>query len=616
MTIKEVNLQLNAKAIQRLPKRQQNYYILLEVKRIVQHIEVTEGDYYDLRETTALKQGETTYAYIPDILSSETIRFVQSFSTNVFNFQIFILPSNMILKLLVQVSYFSHVFSMGAVNFMWSLLESIRKLTALAIISIRLPTLTTIINRSLLQFSQIDILPSDSIEEYFLTFDDASDTSLGSSFEGAGFGSMNALRNLGSSFIYIILTFYYYSFILTLSIFVTAGLRTIIKESKSELFWTVPLRMIIQQYFIYTLSALINLSQLRYNTSADQLASVTSIFLMIIVIGAPPLFAYIIFMKESIENFQERFGTLTETVTEAGRYSVPIDLVHALLTILIQIYLRDAPAIQINSTYLLSLLKQAYIVSVRPYQRPLDNINAIINELLSSCYLLLFMFFTEANENTDILHYCDILLISIACLFAMINLSVYCVSALGPLIRRLIRCASRRLFKHTDLHKAIKKKLGLKYKTSHSPSVKLNARLSNIRVSFQKKGSSSSLVKTKVADKKHNVVEKEFAIRKHSKANEKDLNFKQALEVQPTANKQQVINARQRKNSIISSKSGISKETSNSIRLNADENIGNYCYRIDDLQVVINGQSQLSYTDFVIKDREILSQHNSLQELC
>ncbi|TNV73462.1 hypothetical protein FGO68_gene7769 [Halteria grandinella] len=104
---------------------------------------------------------------------------------------------------------------------MWGMLESLRKLTSLTIISIRLPPLTTVINRSLLQFSQVDILPTDKIEEYFIEFDDEEDTPLSQSFESAGFGSRNSLRNLGSTFIYIISSFFYYSMVFTLNLFVS-----------------------------------------------------------------------------------------------------------------------------------------------------------------------------------------------------------------------------------------------------------------------------------------------------------------------------------------------------------------------------------------------------------
>ncbi|TNV73461.1 hypothetical protein FGO68_gene7768 [Halteria grandinella] len=50
----------------------------------------------------------------------------------------------------------------------------------------------------------------------------------------------------------------------------------------------------------------------------------------------------------------------------------------------------------------------------------------------------MFMFFTDANENTDIHHACDILLVSIAGVFAIINISSCFISSGGPLIRKMI----------------------------------------------------------------------------------------------------------------------------------------------------------------------------------
>ncbi|TNV87225.1 hypothetical protein FGO68_gene16327 [Halteria grandinella] len=327
----------------------------------------------------------------------------------------------------------------GALNFMWGMLESLRKLTSLTIISIRLPPLTTIINRSLLQFSQVDILPTDKIEEYFIEFDDEGDSPLSQSFESAGFGSRNALRNLGSTFLYINLSFFYYSLIFALNLFVYAKgkLRNAMSKMTKNLFWPYPLRMIIQQYFFYTLASLINLTQLSDKSSGEQLASIVSIALLVIVLGAPPLFTILLMNRHKITQFEERFVTLTEGMTEDGAYSVVIELMQAMFTILIQIYLRETPAIQLTFIYFLSLLKQIYLVKMMRFLSFKDHSITLINELIISIYLLMFMFFTDANENTHIHHACDIILVAIAGVFALINIGSCFVSSAGPLLTKL-----------------------------------------------------------------------------------------------------------------------------------------------------------------------------------
>ncbi|TNV87835.1 hypothetical protein FGO68_gene506 [Halteria grandinella] len=87
----------------------------------------------------------------------------------------------------------------------------------------------------------------------------------------------------------------------------------------------------------------------------------------------------------------------------------------------------------------MSLLKQGYITLAQPYERLSDNRIAMINEALLSAYLITFMFFTEANEDADILHTCDLLLLGIAGLFAVINFGSYIIAALGPLIAKILR---------------------------------------------------------------------------------------------------------------------------------------------------------------------------------
>ncbi|TNV74854.1 hypothetical protein FGO68_gene1281 [Halteria grandinella] len=49
------------------------------------------------------------------------------------------------------------------------------------------------------------------------------DSSLGQSFEGAGFDSLNSLRNMGSSFVYIIISLLYCSLVFGAKLFISSG---------------------------------------------------------------------------------------------------------------------------------------------------------------------------------------------------------------------------------------------------------------------------------------------------------------------------------------------------------------------------------------------------------
>ncbi|TNV87920.1 hypothetical protein FGO68_gene8254 [Halteria grandinella] len=137
----------------------------------------------------------------------------------------------------------------------------------------------------------MDILPADKVEEYFLEFDELNDSSLGNSFEGAGFDSLNSLRNMGSSFIYIIMSLLYCSLVFGSKIFVSSGqvfssihiyhrkAGRVINSSLLQIFWSLPLRMIMQQYFIYSISSLINLIEVitkltdKFSSTTQQQAS-------------------------------------------------------------------------------------------------------------------------------------------------------------------------------------------------------------------------------------------------------------------------------------------------------------------------------------------------------
>ena len=108
--------------------------------------------------------------------------------------------------------------------------------------------------------------------------------------------------------------------------------------------------------------------------------------------------------------------------------------------------------------YFISILKQVYLIKVRPFKRNIDNTIAIFNEMLLSAYLITFNFFTDANPNTEILHTCDIVLLGIAGVFGLVNFGSYAVSALLPILRKLFKylrvkkqTKNVKVYKHSEI---------------------------------------------------------------------------------------------------------------------------------------------------------------------
>ncbi|TNV87418.1 hypothetical protein FGO68_gene7694 [Halteria grandinella] len=291
----------------------------------------------------------------------------------------------------------------------------------------------------------------------------------------------------------------------------------------------------------------------------------------------------------------------------------------ALLTILIQIYLRETPAIQISTIYFLSILKQSYIISSNPFILKKDNFIALINELIQSCYLLLFLFFTEANENTDILHFCDILLISFACLFALVNLGSYFVSAVAPAIKILVnKFCSRK----NGIHKIIAKQFRINSKRLFKPALK-KGKTKAVSKLKHTKSDVTQIGELNVSDVgiKKDVIEKGKIKIKAANANKKQgraqskgkgtNRLKQYSESPLKSHlKNGISNAQlQYKPNIIQFEWKVNNSeygrdtTTNSMVVNIDES--KYCSRVDDIEM--NETNSKMQREIMIKEREVLA---------
>lgn len=92
--------------------------------------------------------------------------------------------------------------------YLWGLLNNISSITILGLISVPIPGLASIIMGFILSLSQLDVLPSDTIYEWFFTFDDDDDEALNPYFEQVGFDSTNSLKNMGTGFIILFLNIF------------------------------------------------------------------------------------------------------------------------------------------------------------------------------------------------------------------------------------------------------------------------------------------------------------------------------------------------------------------------------------------------------------------------
>lgn len=89
-----------------------------------------------------------------------------------------------------------------------------------------MPALANMINKQILTFAQLNILPSNTvnaIDNSILNFGGINDGPLNDNFNNLGYGSMNAIENMGSSFIFLIATCFIYCILMLLGLFSSEG---------------------------------------------------------------------------------------------------------------------------------------------------------------------------------------------------------------------------------------------------------------------------------------------------------------------------------------------------------------------------------------------------------
>ncbi|TNV74267.1 hypothetical protein FGO68_gene9744 [Halteria grandinella] len=84
------------------------------------------------------------------------------------------------------------------------MLNDMSSLTILALVSVPMRGIGAILMGFILNLAQLDILPSQTIFDWFLTFDEEEESGLTPYFEQVGYESMNAIQNLGSTFVFLV----------------------------------------------------------------------------------------------------------------------------------------------------------------------------------------------------------------------------------------------------------------------------------------------------------------------------------------------------------------------------------------------------------------------------
>ena len=81
-----------------------------------------------------------------------------------------------------------------------------------------MPALANMINQQLLNLAQLNILPYTKVDNSIFNFGGINDGPLNDNFNNLGYGNVNAIENMGSSFIFLIATFFIFSILMLLGL--------------------------------------------------------------------------------------------------------------------------------------------------------------------------------------------------------------------------------------------------------------------------------------------------------------------------------------------------------------------------------------------------------------
>lgn len=246
-------------------------------------------------------------------------------------------------------------------------------LTILSLISISVPGIASQILSSLINFIYLDVLMSEKWFEkiFYRSISNGSkarilisesemerDLPLNEFFDNNGFSTKSLIKNLGSTFIYLLIYLFGYLTLFTFNYYLrwkqmdaNARIRRLTNYLNATLIWNSALRFILQQYPPLMISSLINFYYLKFEGSfSDALCSITSITL---VVGINLILALVFIKLKSqykqthSEEFQSKFGTLVEGLDVSrilGHYWNFIVLVRWTVTVFVLVISRNHPA--------------------------------------------------------------------------------------------------------------------------------------------------------------------------------------------------------------------------------------------------------------------------------
>lgn len=272
----------------------------------------------------------------------------------------------------------------------------------------------------------MDILPSDLINSYIFTFDD-NDEPINPYFDIVGVSYHNSIRNMGSTFIFMVANL---GLLLVIGVSKIFGMQKVYSFLEKKFMWNHFLRFLLQQYVTLYLASMVNLYSID-KTFNGETSALSFSFPILFLSALTPIFFYsLVYLKQTNRLSSTYFDSKLSSLIEGLSYPYwnALSLFKWTLTLTILVTLSDIPCAQITLLYTLSVVYQGLLLNLKPFSDPVDNYLSFFNEYLISLTVLLFLISSDlVDDYQDLKKWIGYLLIGVLFASVVVNLGAFTI---------------------------------------------------------------------------------------------------------------------------------------------------------------------------------------------
>ncbi|TNV87552.1 hypothetical protein FGO68_gene2096 [Halteria grandinella] len=391
-----------------------------------------------LKEATTQKQVRITNRLVKDIprqLDDEDIAtlLLQRQSQSIKAGATAFVMSNMVLNVVLASS----------LQYLWGMINVMQLIVHMPLMNLVFPANAVLFYNFIIDISNFDILPVDSMENKLFKFTDSPSQPW---FEQLGYNQNPFLQNMGSMMIYVCV---YLGLSLSVPFIgyikgrnsILAKLYTYLREN---FFFNSFLRLFLEGYMQFSICSLISTSNALWDSSSDRLSTVLGL-IFTTCITLFPFLVWILLWRQlpnlKYKHSEQTYGSLYNEIRSDNRgavvYSV-VYMIRRLVFVIIALTLHKYPYAQAQLVIFCSIIVIIYNILVKPFSIPRLNELEVFNEiciLIAAYHLVMFTDFDLSDPKASIdLHLqiqykCGWSMIAITTLNILVNMLVMLVES-------------------------------------------------------------------------------------------------------------------------------------------------------------------------------------------